>query len=310
MTITRTILILGLAGGTTAAASGLPPVDITELVMWAIHDDTHQLVQYSYGTDTSTVVGVIRDQHGHVMDDLEALGYIPTGTSMGFYTIQNSTGCCHQKKLMRINGMNATATVFDTGPDIGYTRGMDTLEETPGNWVLYCAESFSSGTRTRLKRVDPATGATKSSIDVHQNNATGPWICMEGLAFNDDKTLYGISHIGSTNSVLWTIDPVTGFATQIGVNAWRRIEALQFAKGDYLPKMTDLPASAQAWGAAAFAKGVLFAFADNDDEFLILNPLTGAGVPAPGSFTSTDVEGLNFMNVNKDAYVPVVTPWD
>lgn len=310
----RTIASLALTA-IAAVAAPAGATDLADLVMWAIHDDTHELVQFNFETDTSTLVGVITDQHGHVLDDLEALGYIPSGPNMGFYAVQNSTGCCHQKKLIRIDGLTGVATVFDSGPDVGYTRGMDVFEESPGEWRLYVSiTSGSSPKQCRLKTVNPSTITPYDSKEIREvgdyDGDGTTWVVMEGLALDGAGTLFGVSHIGSTQTVLWTINRITGIATPRGTSSWQRIEALQFASGANTPTMTDLPPAAQAWGAAAFANGVLFAFADNDDQFLILNPLTGQGTPAPGSFTSNDVEGLNFMNVNADPYEPVIHAWD
>jgi len=84
---------------------------------------------------------------------------------------------------------------------IGPSSYSPAIDFSPGG-VLY-------GAGTELVTIDPADGSTSLIGTIHSD--TEPIIWMQGIAFHPGGALYGVA-----GTALYSIDPATAFATQIG----------------------------------------------------------------------------------------------
>ena len=123
---------MAVAFAVCPAVSGAPATPLGEIVLYGIDADTHELLRYTFDTDTYTRIGVVVDQNGFEIDHPEAFTYIPSGDYKGFYAVSNqkdSTGG-PQHTLARINGMDATCVMSPQPvmPD-AQIRGMTTVPD-------------------------------------------------------------------------------------------------------------------------------------------------------------------------------------
>ena len=91
---------------------------IDEVVMYAIDDDTNELVRYSFGTEFAQEIGVLTYPDGNVAGNVECLAFIPSGLHKGLYGVDNYDGNT-RSRLVKINVLDATATP-PSAADVGF----------------------------------------------------------------------------------------------------------------------------------------------------------------------------------------------
>lgn len=137
------LLVLGQACLVSAAGRGddPDPTSIVEVVMYGVNDDTHELLRYSFRTNEYIVLGEIRDEDGDIIDDVEALGFIPTGPHKGLYGAANY-GNNSESRLLKFNVFDAGATVYPVTMGFGNVEGMVSRRDPEtGEWKLYATQS-------------------------------------------------------------------------------------------------------------------------------------------------------------------------
>jgi hypothetical protein len=265
---------------------------VEEVVMYGIDADTYELLRYTFDNDEYVRIGKVVDETGKVVEDVEALAYIPAGPHKGFYGGANYYED-KPSRLVRINALDATAETLPA--EVGYEKveGLVPVQNPiTGEWRLLASTQNTStddGDHT-LIWIDPATGAGSLIMDTNEN--------YDGLTLAPDGTLYGVTR----DSDLYTIDPVAGTETLLGVlSGFGAPEALEWAYGDDAAKI-DVPGVPSDWTK----NGVLFSFSDDDDALLILDPKTGDAVEYTCSFQTIDCEGLVFSTQFRDAHGAIV----
>jgi hypothetical protein len=278
--------LLATAGGTTPApARQVDPTPLDEIVMYTIDADTDELLRYRFDTDEITLVGVVQDGAGNVLEDCEALAWIPDGPHIGMYCAPGLGA--HANKLARVELISATATVRPTVIMAGspHLNGLFARKDAAtGAWTLMATLSGSND----LLEIDPATGAGTVVATLSRPYA--------GLAEASDGTIYAVK-----GDDLWRIDPATYAETLVGTQAFTKLEALEFGFGLTAP-LLDTATAPAAWTA----NGALISFCDDNDAFLILDPATGASVQHFTSFTMVDCEGIAFLHESLDPFTAVV----
>ncbi len=269
--------------------------------MYGIDADTHELLRYTFDTNTFIRIGAVIDQNGYVIDHPECLTYVPGGPDRGFYAIpsgKDSTGG-PEHVLVKINGMDGTA--FSYSSNLGFERVLSmvsTYDAVSSKWhiVAYCETPSQM-----LISIDPATGVGTKIMDVGEK--------YEGLALHVDPTkLWGVE-----KHSFYEIDLVTGNETFISdLSAWERIEAFESAFGDNGPAIT-IPGVDPTWTQY----GALFFYSDSENELLVLDPTTGDSqiytpvTNPPCAFITVDCEGLVFFTQFTDPFGKVlVDPHD
>ncbi len=97
-----------------AVGGTAPPTPVTELVLYGIDADTHELLRYVFDTDTYTPIGKVVDQNGFVIDHPECLTYVPSGPYKGFYSVptgKDDTGG-PKNVLCKIDGLTGDAYMW------------------------------------------------------------------------------------------------------------------------------------------------------------------------------------------------------
>lgn len=270
--------------------------------MYGIDGDTRTLLRYVFGADDFKEIGTVTNQWGEPMDDFESLAYVPEGPMRGFYTSVNSGP--YERRLIRVNGLDATATVYPVATGPGYIRGMVAYEPEPDAWAILAVTTRGGATVRELVSIDPATGVATFVMTLGR--------VYEGIALDAEGTLFGVVHDPPNASELWIVDPdpadgVWGPESLIGSHPWPRVEALEFAFGDATPPLEGLPPPAHTWDAS---RGVLFGFSDNADALVVLNAETGQAVEHETAFATVDCEGLVFLTRLRDPYDEVTDGFD
>jgi hypothetical protein len=257
-----------------------PDTQLSEIVIYGIDGDTNQLLRYTFETDTFTIIGVVQTAGGDVVDNTEALTWVPSGPAKGMYCIPRDGDL--SGKLLRINPLDATAEVVAdcAWDDI---TAMACMQVGP-SWAILAWDRNDD----TLVAIDPLTGMATSAFSISRE--------FEGFALGPDGTLYA-----NTDTELFTIDLVAGTAQSVGPTGTDKMESLEYAFGDYAPKI-DVPGVPAAWTA----DGVLIGFDDAGDSVRIINPATGATVKYPCSFATVDCEGLVVLTKLMDPYGCVV----
>ncbi len=164
----------------------------------------------------------------------------------------------------------------------------------PGGWTLFASRKNSfDNTDRQLITIDPETGVGSLVMDLDKRFtalARGPGGLLWATRMDND---------------VWTINVETGEQTLIGSNPYRRLEALEYAFGDYDPKI-EVPGVPSAWTD----DGILFSFSDTDDALLILNPEDGAAIEYQCSFNTIDCEGMVFVTKRTDIFGQVTAGFD
>ncbi len=294
-----------LGGQSLFVRTAVAQIDISDIIMYGIDGDTGRLLRYAFATDSFTEVGVlVNELNGQTIIDCESLAYIPSGPHKGFYTSSNNATA---RKLIKVNALDATASIYQFGNGFGYIRGMVAYEESPNNWVLYAVCSLGGGTILTLVSIDPASGLGTQVMSINADDKPAGHPAFEGIAVGPTGTIYAVGYYE-----LWTLEPsgdgVTGIETFIGVHNWPRTEALGFILGDGAPGII-VPGVNSAWTA----NGAMFSFADDADTLLVMNSNTDPAAPDAAqavrydcSFVTVDCEGLIFFTLRTDPRRPIV----
>ncbi|MHC4786953.1 MAG: hypothetical protein ACYTE6_13450 [Planctomycetota bacterium] len=278
-----------------AAGEGDPPelTDINMIIMYGIDADTYELLRYNFSTDEYVRIGVVTDQHGNVVTDVESLAMIPHGPDKGLYGTANYYEA-RPSKLVRINALDATAWVYPL--DIGFDKveGLVAVQDqVTYEWNLLAAHRRPD---TGLITIDSTTGVGAEVMPTAER--------YQGLAMAPDGTLYGSS---KDPAALWKIDLATGDEDRVGdIGSYRKCEALEHAFGDTEPRI-KVPLEAQDVVPDSWTQeGILFGFADDEDEFIIINSQTGHAVQWVCSFRTIDCEGMVFTTQYRDPFGPIL----
>lgn len=123
------------------------------------------------------------------------------------------------------------------------------------NGVLYGASSS-------LRIIDPTDGSTTDVGRIHSSSDSS--ILMRSIAFHPNGTLYGVA---TFSGMLHTIDPLTGFATEVG------------------------PTPDYVWGIDFAPDGTLYGA---EFDLFILDPSTGAAIANLGDLPWPGVVDIDF----------------
>lgn len=274
------------------ACAAPPATQIEELVMYAIDADTHELLRYTFDTDEFVRIGVVVDQDGNVVTDIEGLSFISTGPYKGIYGLANWYES-RPTTLVRINPMDATAYVYPV--NIGHEKGEGMVaarDQVTGDWFLIGASKHDDpGDKdAQLFTIDPATGASTSSRDVNER--------YQGLAMAANGDLYGVTRGPSR---LYRILPNGNENFIANVNGYNKVEAMEWAFGDNTNQV-DCSAVPPSWTV----NGILFGFDDDKDALMIINPANGDTVRYNCAFQTIDCEGMVFTTQFRDSYGEIV----
>jgi hypothetical protein len=110
------LLILGQACLVNAAGEGddPDPTAIAEVVMYGVDDNTHELLRYSFRSNEYIVIGQIQDESGNIVNEIESLGFIPSGPHKGLYGVTNYDGSTSSPPRTEASTASATATATVT----------------------------------------------------------------------------------------------------------------------------------------------------------------------------------------------------
>ena len=85
-----------------------------------------------------------------------------------------------------------------------------------------------------------------------------------------------------------------------------KVEALEWCFGVGDPQACVIPGIDPTWTD----QGVLFAFSDQNDMFMAIDPSSGAYQQVNSAFQVTDAEGLAFFHWTDDPRNPLDEPFD
>ncbi len=308
--------VLALLGLTAPAAGQVSNLD--DILLYGINNDPPvELVRYAFSSDLLTTIGEVRDQFGFAPPEMEAFTYIPEGPNLGYYA-SSTYDAWTRSRLIKVNDQDASAFRYPNDIGFGFIVGMTAYQDGAdgGKWKIYATHRGkvrapadpatpgfgSAADLTNLISIDPATGIGTHLHTIVQASTTA----YQGLTLGPNGLLYGVTNL--PNSVLRTINPVTGTEAVVGVMSGSnlKIEALEWAFGDYDPRIVGVPGVPGPWTA----DGVLFAFSDITDTFMVVNPATGAWVPYDCAFKVTDAEGLTFFTWRTDPRYAVNDGYD
>ena len=297
------LALLGLAAPAAGQVSNLD-----DILLYGINNDPPvELVRYSFSSDLLMTIGEVRDQFGFAPPEMEALTYIPEGPNQGYYASSNYNAWT-RSRLVKVNAQDASAYRYPNDTGFGFIVGMTAYQDMDdgGKWKIYATHRGkirapadpatpgfgSAADLTNLISIDPETGIGTHLHTIVQASTTA----YQGLTLGPNGLLYGVTNI--PNSVLRTINPVTGAEAVVGDMSIDnlKIEALEWAFGDYDPRIVGVPGVPGPWTA----DGALFAFSDITDTFMVVNPATGAWVAYDCAFKVTDAEGLTFFTWRTD----------
>jgi hypothetical protein len=274
------------------------PTPVEEVVMYGIDADTYELLRYTFGDDVYTRIGVVIDENGNVVEDVESLTYIPDGPNRGFYGGANYYES-KPSRIVKINPMDASAVTLPA--EVGYEKveGLVPLQNPlTGEWKLLASTQHSDpgdGERTLLW-IDPTTGAGTLIANTDEN--------YDGLTLAPDGTLFGVTRDGELYTI--TVDPIAGTATETPIgdlSGFDAPEALEWAYGD---NADEIDCTGLVPNPSWTANGILFSFSDDSDALLIVHPVTGEAVEYVCSFQTIDCEGLVFTTAARDPYGKIV----
>ncbi len=269
-----------------------PPTPITELVLYGIDADSHELMRYVFDTDTFTPIGLVIDQNGFTIDHPECLTYLPSGPHKGFYSVPSGKDDTGGPKnvLCKIDGLTADAYMYPTAQfTYKSIRGMTTVWDADlGDWIMYGIAHNNND--PKLVTFNPATGAQTliSTLDTLGS-------AYEGLATHptDPDKLYIM-----TGWKLAELDIATGAVNEMADHAaWSRTEALELMVGDNGLAVT-IPGVDPNWTQ----QGALFGFSDSKNMMLIYDPGGSNFAEYTCSFVARDCEGLVFLTQTQDPY--------
>ncbi len=286
---TAFVAAAALAPAPFAAANPTATTTAADLLMYAIDADTDQLVRYRFETDSYETVGVVTNAAGQAVRDMESLVHIPAGPNAGLYTVPRQGD--DRWRLVKIDPVTAAATVYASrvleisGTPVEVDGMMAHFDTGSGSWKIRATLS----THAAMIDIDPATGAGT----VVQNLARG----YAGVTQGPDGTVFGIK-----SDDVYRIN-ADGSETQLNSHTFGKTEALEYAFGDNAPEVT-MPGIPASWTA----DGVLFAFSDDRDQLLVLNPANGDAHAYPGTFPMVDCEGIVFVTKLQNATLTMSEP--
>jgi hypothetical protein len=279
---------------------------LEEVVMYGIDADTYELLRYTFDTDEYVRIGVVTDENGNVVEDVEALAYIPSGPYKGFYGASNFYES-KPSRVARITAMDASAQWLPQSVGFGKVDGMVTVQnQVTGDWVLLASTRYSVEVDGDENYEDD-DGPCLIAIDLVTGRGTPVSIGIEhyrGLAINPDGEMYGLSMDGD----LWTVQPnpldiYDQQEDKVGPTGFDKIEALEWAYGDSVDRIDGAVFGVPpAWTQ----NGILFGFDDDTDSLLILNPANGDSQRIICSFQTIDCEGMVFTTKWRDAHGAIV----
>lgn len=272
------------------AGAQAQPTDVEELVMYGIDADTYELLRYTFDTDEFQRIGRVVDQNGHTIDHPECLTYVPSGPYKGFYAVpsgKDNTGG-PEYVLAKINGMDGSCYTYPN--QIGFESVLSMVSvQNPltGDWVIIAGVTRPDDC---LIAIDLETGLGTEILNTHER--------FEGLALHPDPTkLYG-----NTMYDLYEISLTSDNEVQIvDLNSWSRVESLETAFGDFGPAI-DIHGVDPSWTA----NGAVFAFSDDKNALLIIDPTGDEAVEYNCAFQTVDCEGIVFLTQSSDPFGKIV----
>lgn len=273
------------------AGDGNPPqlTDIDQVIMYAIDAATHELLQYDFGADEYTRIGVVTDPDGNVVPNIEALAMIPRGPHRGLYAVANYYGVL-PARLVTINVLDATARPAAAVIGFENVEGLVAAEDPDTSQWRLIGSSVSPG----LVSIDPDSGAGSLLLETANR--------YRGLTLAPDGTLFGI-----TSNALWTIDQETGGQTRIGaMNDNALYEAMEHAFGDLSPWIKVPSSGATVVPDAWTMGGILFGYDVEERTLVIMNPANGIAIPWANSLPPLHIEGLAFTTRARDIRASIV----
>jgi hypothetical protein len=291
--------LLPAAPTATAAGEGEPPelTPFEDVVMYAIDADTYELLRYTFDSDLLIRIGVVIDQNGVVVTDVEGLALIPSGPYKGVYGTANYYED-QPSKLVRISAFDASGWVYPA--DIGHEDKVEGLVSVrnplTGDWSLLAAHKQPD---PGLIKIDPATGAGTPIRQTSQR--------YQGLAISSTGKLYASTQ---DPAELWEIDlsrDEDNDETLIGqMSDYTKCEALEWAFGDNEPRIKVPEEGHDVVPDSWTMNGILFGFDDDADAFLIINADDGDAIRYECAFQTIDCEGLVFTTRTRDTYGAVL----
>lgn len=279
--------------------------ELEEVVMYGIDSSSHHFLRYKFETDDFVDIGLVVDQFGAVVQDCEALTYIPNGPAKGIYAAANFYESS-PTRLMKINGIDASAYKYPVNVGFNKIEGMTAVKDwvpnaLTDNWsILAVSKHHNPGDGDHcLLLINPATGVGSMIMETAER--------YDGLALSPPGTPAGQIYGWARDDGVWRITPTNPPATREvrlpGTAPFTRVDTLEWAWGDVLPLIDATPFAPAAWTA----NGILFGFDDDSNKLLILDPATGNAVVYPSAFDTIDCEGLAFTTQIKDPYGPIVS---
>ncbi len=274
------------------AGQGQPPqlTPIDQLVVYAIDAHAFELLRYNFDTDVYVRVGVVTDQNGNVVSDIDSLAMIPHGPFKGLYGTANFYGIL-PSRLVKISQLDATAFLYPAGIGFRNVEGLVAAEDPDTSvWSLIGASRWSG-----LITIDPGTGAGSLLMTTEES--------YRGLSLAPDGTLYGVA-----GDELYTIDLETGEEDEVeDLTDDARYGALEHAFGDFEPRIKvpsggGNPVVPDSWTQG----GIMFAFNVSDNRLEIVNPGNGKRITWACSLASIDCQGLAFTTRLRDPYWSIV----
>jgi hypothetical protein len=143
--MTGAMLVLSALAARPAPAA--EKTQLEDLIIYAVDQDTDELVRYKFANDYVTRIGEVTDQSGAVVSDVDALANVGTGDHKGLYAAANYDGS-DTAHLAKINVFDASANAVDTG--LSEITGLVAARGTGANPV----EDFEITSKT----IVPGTG--------------------------------------------------------------------------------------------------------------------------------------------------------
>jgi hypothetical protein len=267
---------------------------LQDVVAYGIDSSTYELFRYGFADDRSERLGIVRDQAGEVVCDVQGLALIPDGPHRGLYGVANYF-LTKPSRLVAIGVADASARLASSV--VGFEK-IEGLVASPdpdtGEWSLV---GVAREPQTCLVRIDPATGAARSIMTTTNR--------YHALARAADGTLYGTTR---NMAALWQIDVEAGTETLVAaLDEYRGVTALEFAFGDSGVGTDIVVPDARGVSAEWTARGALFGLADNEDALLIIDPATGRTREWPAGLDRVTFDGLVFTTRTRDPFQPFVT---
>lgn len=187
--------------------------------MYGVDIETFALLRYSFGKDQYVSIGLLRDENGIIVDDIQCLALAPAGPFAGLYGVTNFNGK-KPSRLVKISRFDASAKVVSAPVGPTKVEGLvATQDRASREWRLLAA---CRDPQPSLLNIDPSSG--KGSVLFKTRNR------YVGLAADHSGMLYGVTREPAR---LWKINPAAKSETLAGdVGGYRKVEALEFAFGD------------------------------------------------------------------------------